>query len=530
LNILLVDDDIYVIEAMQKSIDWEYLQIENVYIAHSVQSAKKILNDIPIQVLVCDIEMPKENGFELLNWIREKKYIIKDILLTSYAEFEYANKAVNLNCFAYVLKPVDFDELQRIIYKAMEAQKTALQAVNYKKYFEFWSKSERIRKEDFWEELLLKNTLNTEEDLGTVIAENGLKYGTGQSFTPMIIEYAAQKKDYRGYKRGMFEWNIKNTVSLTLRTIHIGIEGILQTQNERIIVIIQEQELGYRDELLSVAESFIQKAERRLDIRSCVIIGNICSLKRIAGHVQELLNKADRYVISDQKILLPEDYRQEPMDYIPPDFKLWKSLVNDGNEAVIASEIEGYLERFQRVTVVDKEILGRFVWDYVQMLIDVLKQKHIILYHMDNPFFKVEQINESLRSLGSTKQYMLEMLHAVVRRFAQDESSDSVVLRVRKYIDHNLDKEITRESLAKMVFLNQDYLARIFKKEVGESICNYLIYKRMEAAKEYLKKTDEPVNMIALKVGYDNFSYFTRLFKNSVGLTPKEYRNQMAKC
>lgn len=121
------------------------------------------------------------------------------------------------------------------------------------------------------------------------------------------------------------------------------------------------------------------------------------------------------------------------------------------------------------------------------------------------------------------------MVGVVFEMIFQKKGSQSIVKKIKEYIDCNLDKDITRESLAKSVFLNPDYLSRIFKKEIGESIGNYIISKRMETAKEYLEKTNEPVNAVAVKVGYDNFSYFSKVFKNYVGTTPKEYKANIKK-
>ena len=104
MNVLIVDDDAYVLEALTQKMDWENLGIENVYTAYNVKRAKRIVEDIPIHIIVCDIEMPKENGFALLKWIREHSLIIQFIFLTSYAESDYAKKAIELRSFALLLK------------------------------------------------------------------------------------------------------------------------------------------------------------------------------------------------------------------------------------------------------------------------------------------------------------------------------------------------------------------------------------------------------------------------------------------
>ena len=70
------------------------------------------------------------------------------------------------------------------------------------------------------------------------------------------------------------------------------------------------------------------------------------------------------------------------------------------------------------------------------------------------------------------------------------------------------------------------YLARLFKKQTQTSIINYITTYRLEKAKELLLNPDIPVGTVALKVGYGNYSYFSKLFKDVVGCTPNEYRKK----
>lgn len=79
-----------------------------------------------------------------------------------------------------------------------------------------------------------------------------------------------------------------------------------------------------------------------------------------------------------------------------------------------------------------------------------------------------------------------------------------------------------------MSFLNTDYLSRIFKKEKGISISNYIIQKRVEEAKKLLTQSTLPINTVSLYVGYSNFSYFTKMFKDNTGYAPLEYRRSFS--
>ena len=69
-------------------------------------------------------------------------------------------------------------------------------------------------------------------------------------------------------------------------------------------------------------------------------------------------------------------------------------------------------------------------------------------------------------------------------------------------------------------------MSRIFKKEAGISISAYLMQKRVEEAKKMLTQSSLPINTVSIYVGYSNFSYFTKMFRENTGCSPLEYRRK----
>lgn len=104
--------------------------------------------------------------------------------------------------------------------------------------------------------------------------------------------------------------------------------------------------------------------------------------------------------------------------------------------------------------------------------------------------------------------------------------SSSPVASAIDYIRRNLDRDISRSEIAEAIFLNPEYLSRLFKKETGIALNEFIVREKIEQAKSMLKGTDIPVSLIALKMGYTNFSYFSQVFKRHTGLSPLEYRQQ----
>ena len=107
-----------------------------------------------------------------------------------------------------------------------------------------------------------------------------------------------------------------------------------------------------------------------------------------------------------------------------------------------------------------------------------------------------------------------------------ENENTRIVREVKKIIENEYVRELAVTDIAKSVYLHPNYLSRLFKKETGISMTDYLIYVRMSKAKELLRGSlDLKIYEVASKVGYSDSVFFTKLFRRIVGKTPKEYRD-----
>ena len=120
MNVLIVDDQINVLNGIATGVHFEELGIETVRYATSTDRAMEILEEIPIDVMFSDIEMPGEDGLSLNQKVRDKYPDVLRILLTSHAEFEYAQESVRLGCFDYLLQPAPYEEIEKVLRKALQ--------------------------------------------------------------------------------------------------------------------------------------------------------------------------------------------------------------------------------------------------------------------------------------------------------------------------------------------------------------------------------------------------------------------------
>ena len=105
-------------------------------------------------------------------------------------------------------------------------------------------------------------------------------------------------------------------------------------------------------------------------------------------------------------------------------------------------------------------------------------------------------------------------------------NESDLIKAVKHYIDENIGAQLTRDSIADAVSVNASYLSRAFHKNTGEKLSAYIFNARIKMAKDFLEKTDYKISYIADRIGYNNDSYFIKIFKNMVDMTPYEYRKK----
>lgn len=101
-----------------------------------------------------------------------------------------------------------------------------------------------------------------------------------------------------------------------------------------------------------------------------------------------------------------------------------------------------------------------------------------------------------------------------------------LIENIKSYIEANLEYNIKLSNLANAFGYNEQYIGRLFKKEMHMNFSEYVNMQRIRHAKILLKETTESVIIISMSVGFNNVTYFNKMFKKHTGITPLEYRNK----
>jgi AraC-like DNA-binding protein/ligand-binding sensor protein len=120
---------------------------------------------------------------------------------------------------------------------------------------------------------------------------------------------------------------------------------------------------------------------------------------------------------------------------------------------------------------------------------------------------------------------LVGLLPQILFETAIELKEGGLISEVTDYIDENIDSELGIRSICEIFHLSKNRLYREFRDDLGSTVNEYILTTRLKRAKKLLAESAEPVYRIAELVGIPNYSYFCRLFKKRVGVTPGEYRN-----
>lgn len=146
--------------------------------------------------------------------------------------------------------------------------------------------------------------------------------------------------------------------------------------------------------------------------------------------------------------------------------------------------------------------------------------------HYDDIDSAVDEILSYCSSYQSLIEELWDILDEMFYGQPDLESTDDLVQRVESYIKENITSTFDLKSLSSMVGLTSPYLSKLFKKYRGLPLVEYIIYLKIEKAKQMIEADPEILlREVSDYLGYSDQFYFSRVFKKIVGLSPMDYKN-----
>lgn len=236
---------------------------------------------------------------------------------------------------------------------------------------------------------------------------------------------------------------------------------------------------------------------------------------------QKLLQQRSENVALKGGILLGRPAEKVPEVFRIPQIGAWQKLLQAGCAQAMEQEACQLLDKLTVNNQLNSQTLRYFYQDFMQMLFSFPEKKR------QGDMFREPEALELYRNGMKTVPDMKALVHYVASVWDNEteESSQSTVEIIMAYIAEHLENELRREELADAVHLNPDYMARLFKKETGMNLKDYIIQQKMQEAQSLLCTTNLPISLIAAKVGYTNFGHFSTSYKKFYHKTPQEERS-----
>lgn len=515
-RLLIVDDEAVIANGIKSSVDWQKLGIVNVSIAHNLRQAKEEFDNQPFDMMICDIEMPQGNGLELFEWVREQYPQTECVFLTCHADFQYAKKALQLGSFEYLLKPVPHDELKLVMTKLIEKIRKE-------------KESATRENERFWQDVLSQAIPSNLDKMMEVIGKQKLPYGRDMRFLPVVISIQHWEKSLTARDSQIMEYALRNALEEVVIQQDKTAQIVRINPDHLLIVFTKDQPPVegcdyFLKEIKVRCKAFIEVCNQYLYCHLSCMIGKPVQAHGVRNMVEDLMAfKKNQVNCVDRVILIDERMKNESQIPLPP-MNVWSELIKQGNKKKLLDESQQFLDSWKRIECLGTKGLQQFYQSFLQMILHTLQQQGLRADEIFSDHLLPERILSATRSVKDLQEWVRDVLEKALVHIQGLDSNETVVEKIKRYIALHIDEELSRQYIADYIGLSPDYIVKLFKKETGLSISDYILRERINLAKELLSMTDTTISNIALTVGFSNFSYFSTLFKKEVSMTPQDYR------
>ncbi len=504
-RVMIIDDEAMIRWGIHDLLDWEE---EGFGFCEDgkdgLDGLRKLLEYRPELALV-DIKMPGMSGIELIQAAREEGYGGSFIILTGYAEFEFAQSAVRLGVKEYLLKPIDEEELKSCVRRIREelVRKEGEQVYHFT--------NETIAREELLRRIILQ--MDTREELAEKIERYQIPFGESILSAAILTD--------RELTGGVENSGFQEKVRTFLQDKELYNEKIVM--DGKVVLVSFGLDHKTWAELLSRRNEWIRK---RFGESLLIAVGHnvnqwydLCYSYEFACFLLE-----QNFLLSHYDVLSIQTIEEQQKNVECPSAEQFMILIEVGDLEGIRENVEKYEVYCRKRLMKEMDIKIQILY-HLMTIRNGIEKKYGTLAGQTMEL--MEKMNQSEKLDVLMEQYC-QVLCDMCRQIGGDDPG-TVIKRMYYYMEKHYDEDLKVESFARMFNYNSNYLGRIFRKEMGDSFNNILDTVRIVNAKRLLLETDMKVYQISEQVGYGNVDYFYMKFRKYVGVSPKEYRKEMIK-
>lgn len=497
LKLLIVDDEPIICQGLKMTVPWDEIGVEIVGEAYDGEEALSIIKDTHVDIILTDVNMPIMDGLELAEQVSHLFQHIRMIIISGYDEFDYAKRAMKSGVRDYLLKPVDIDELMKLV-KAIQKEM-----------------AEEREKELIFSMKQLLSSIVMDQELDLTIIPKGNDFNGYQLLCSEIKHYASRIYHLNDVDKQHIKKTWKSRISEELRTKGLLSVSIFTDEN-RLLTCCKMSEDKYN--FSNLYNKMVESISQQLGVSL-----GLC-YSPVATDAKEV-SKSYQVIVEGIKLA----HRMNEKVYDTTMIPIYTTNL----------ELTRFEKRLSQMLSEEKPEVQKFVDDlfshleknqlYLEDVVNVLKklEKNLLTNFLDKQHLRIsEGVNVTIyNSYDAIKSLLKKDIEAYLRyRSVAKGGQHWLVMKAVNYIKEHYASDLKATEVADVINVSPNYFSQLIKQETGKHFNDYLHDVRLNQAKLLLKETPYRVFEIAEMVGYKDYKYFVHIFKKSTSITPTKYR------
>ncbi|MCL6444710.1 MAG: response regulator [Alicyclobacillus sp.] len=516
-KVLLCDDEPIVRTAISQLVPWQDHGTSLVGLAGNGTAALQQIRVHHPDIVICDIKMPGMDGLELIERVREEDPDVVFVVLSGYAEFQFARRAMAMGVQYYLLKPCNEHEITKVLDDVVEQLDKRRE--NRQHVLRMERELEGLQLQ--MEEQVLRELIT----LAGVVTDSLGQQMTRLGWLGRRIRLLVFTADGRDAREALPQF-VKEMTAHVMWRQGLGLRRVADAWlGDHWLFVVEEADTGrLRSELQKLLKEISPWERVSIAVSEEADMVQLSSLYREACACLE-----QRFYLGAGRILTPED-GWEPASSLPPLKHSLDAIVHAviaGNTAGVQQSLSKFFDglRSARAPVAEARAAC--------LELVVALGRHV----------RKETMLASLRRIGTRiADVWLDEIEQDIQAAALQVTSEYAVFSkphenqlVKRVVEHvreqYSDAELNLSRLAREHFyLSPDYLGRVFREVTGVRFTDFLTTVRVQRAQDLLRGQPRlTIADVAEQVGFGpNAPYFSQVFKRCTGYTPSEYRKVSA--
>lgn len=511
ITVLIADDEASIREGLKNVVHWDELNAHVAAVVSDGQQALTCIQQINPDISIIDISMPVMNGLEVIRQSKEQGFSTEFIILSGYNDFSYAQKAIQYGAKAYLLKPLNPDNLHEQLYKLCSM---ILKKKSVKVDFENMRNASRIH--------LLNQLIHAETYQIANLSGQLQELQLNLTDTPSRVMVCSINNTEKNS-------GIDEEIVSLLKQDFFDVSCEIWSPNIYQVVLLFSDQTEDEQLSLNLAKRCLYKLTTAPKCLLGIGIGDrVPDLSQISYSYNRALLTLSYQMYKDKPFIHTPDSICKQAPAISPsnvNCSIFADTILEGKEDSMEQKCAAFFNSLFYVPEPPPSFIRSMC---IYLVVNVLED----LNKKCNPDFSFPEVTydelHSLSSFSEIKDWMLTFFNncmqiAVLMETGHSSKNDPIIENCKKYIQEHKNSNIKTKEIANFVNLSDSYCATYFKAKTGINLRDYILTTKMDYAKKLILEERMQVTEVAYELGYTDYRSFSRAFKNMTGVSPSEY-------